>query len=91
MSRPERPPIDPGLLEIVACPDTHQALAVADDALVERVNAAIAGGRVTNVGGEAVTEPLEGGLVRDDGRIVYPIRDGIPVLLVDEGLAVPGA
>jgi uncharacterized protein YbaR (Trm112 family) len=27
--------------------------------------------------------------VRDDGKIAYPIRDGIPVLLIDEGLPVP--
>jgi uncharacterized protein YbaR (Trm112 family) len=27
--------------------------------------------------------------VREDGAIVYPIRDRIPVLLVDEGIALP--
>ena len=25
------------------------------------------------------------GLIREDGLVVYPIRDGIPMLLVEEG------
>jgi uncharacterized protein YbaR (Trm112 family) len=31
---------------------------------------------------------VDGGLVREDGRILYPIRQRIPVLLVDEGIAL---
>ena len=83
--------INKDLLEIVACPESLQPLTEADEALIARVNAAVSAGKLTNVGGEKVSEPLEGGLLREDGRIVYPIRDGIPVLLVDEGIAVPAA
>ncbi len=78
------------LLEILACPETHQPLAEADASLLERVNARIAAGGVKNVGDVEVTEALEAGLVREDGKIVYPIRDEIPVLLIDEGIAVEG-
>jgi uncharacterized protein YbaR (Trm112 family) len=35
-----------------------------------------------------VKQALAGGLVRQDGKIVYPVRDDIPVLLVDEGIAL---
>ena len=28
------------------------------------------------------------GLLRADGKIMYAIRDGIPVLLIDEGILV---
>lgn len=80
--------IDEELLSILACPATHQSLAHADAALLGRLNASIARAQLTNVGGARVSEVLEAGLVREDGRIVYPIRDGIPVLLVDEGLPV---
>jgi uncharacterized protein len=82
--------IDKELLAILACPETHQPLAVADAALLARVNARIKAGGQKNVGGTAVTEPLDAGLVREDGRIVYPIRDEIPVLLIDEGLPTAG-
>lgn len=80
--------IDKDLLQILACPATHQPLAEADAALLERVNAAIAKGAAKNAAGKAVTDKLTEGLVRQDKKIVYPIRDGIPVLLVDEGIAI---
>ena len=41
-----------------------------------------------NRGGKAVTEPCEGGLVRQDGQVVYPIRQGIPILLIAESMAI---
>ena len=83
--------IDKELLEILACPASYQPLAEASAELLEALNARIAAGGVTNVGGQPVDAPLEGGLVREDGVVVYPIRDRIPVLLVDEGIAVEAA
>jgi len=82
------PVIDPELLSILVCPDTHQPLAEADDATVQRMNAAIASGTARNVAGDAVSEAIDGGLVREDQKILYPVRDSIPVLLVEEGLLV---
>ncbi len=81
--------IDPELLEILACPDTHQPLTMAEDALVASLNAAIEASGLKNVGGDPVEGPLDGGLAREDGAVVYPIRDRIPVLLVDEGISLP--
>ena len=80
--------IDKDLLQILACPETHQALAEAGLELLKRVNDRVAAGQAKNKSGEDVKEPLEAGLVRQDGKIVYPIRDGIPVLLVDEGIVI---
>lgn len=74
------------LLEILCCPESHQNLAVAEPALVEKLNAQIATGRLTNRGGTAVREKIDGGFVRADGKVLYPIRGGIPVLLIQEGI-----
>lgn len=80
--------IDPELLALLVCPETHQELAEAGPGDVARINEAIGQGRVANVGGQAVSEPVEGALIRADGRIAYPVRDDIPVMLVAEGLVV---
>ncbi len=74
------------LLEIIVCPETHQALKLADEELLNRLNADIKAGKIKNVDGELVSEPLEAGLRREDGKRIYPIRDGIPVLLIGEGI-----
>ncbi len=90
MSSPakNRRSIDRDLLEMLACPDTRQRLAEAGADVLERVNQRVRGGKAQNVGGKPVAAELEAGLVRQDGKIVYPVRDGIPVLLIDEGIVV---
>lgn len=75
------------LLKMLRCPDDRSVLAEADAATIERLNVAVAAGTLRNRGGAKVAQRLDGGLVRSDGRYLYPILDGIPVLLVDE--AVP--
>ena len=78
--------MDAELLKILCCPETHQELRLADTARLGEVNLRITTGGAKNRAGRPVTEPLEGGLLRADGKFLYPIRNGIPVLLVDEAL-----
>ena len=80
--------VDTELLEILACPETRQPVRLADEDLVRRVNAAVAAGTLKNREGGPVTEPIEAGLVREDGRYLYPVRDDIPVMLIGEGIEV---
>ncbi len=76
--------MDSRLLEILCCPITHRPLACMDEALLVRINEAIAAGKVRNHGGEELTQPLTGALVTPEGDLVYPVRDDIPVLLEEE-------
>lgn len=78
--------LDAELIEILACPETKQPVHLAEPDRVERVNRAIAAGTLKNREGEAVTEPIEAGLVREDGQYLYPVRDDIPVMLIGEGI-----
>ena len=80
--------IDQDLLAILVCPETHQPLQPAAAPLVERLNADIAAGRQQNRGGKTVTEKIDGGLVRTDGKFLYAVRQDIPVMLIDEALAL---
>jgi uncharacterized protein YbaR (Trm112 family) len=74
------------LLKLLCCPETHQPLTPADPALVARLNAQIAAATATNRGGKKVVDPIDGGLIRADGKFLYPIRKDIPMMLVDEAL-----
>ncbi|HAZ63664.1 MAG TPA: hypothetical protein DCZ72_08670 [Armatimonadetes bacterium] len=78
--------LDDLLLEVLRCPETRATLTLADEALLARLNAAIAAGTLRNRGGETVSEPIDGALVREPGDIAYPIRDEIPEMLIDSGL-----
>lgn len=74
------------LLDILACPETKQPLTLAEPSLVTHLNERIRQGQLSNRRGAAVTEPIDGGLVRQDGQYLYPIRDDIPIMLIDEAI-----
>jgi len=74
------------LLGILCCPESHQALQLADAALIEQLNQRIARHEIRNRAGHPIQAMIDSGLIRADGRWLYPVRNGIPVMLVDEAL-----
>jgi len=74
------------LLSILVCPESRTPLELADEGLLAEVNRAILAGRVKNQGGEAVASVLSAALVRTDRAALYPIVDGIPILLIDAAI-----
>jgi len=79
-------PVSQELLEILVCPETRQPVSEADSDLIARLNGEIEAGNLRNRGGEAVSQAIQEGLLREDGKILYPVEDGIPVMLIEESI-----
>lgn len=78
--------VDPELLSILVCPENKTPVTEADSELVARINKAIESGSLKNRAGEKVEEHIDGGLVREDRQYLYPVRDDIPIMLIDEAI-----
>ncbi len=79
-------PIDNQLLEILVCPESRQAVALASTQVLDRLNAEIDAARLRNRGGDVVEKRIEEGLLREDGKILYIIDDSIPIMLIDQSI-----
>ena len=82
--------LDKDLLAILCCPDTKQDVSLADEALIAKLNEAVSSGQLKNKANKQVAEPLDGGLIRADRKMLYPIREDIPVMLIEEGIPLEG-
>jgi len=80
--------MDKRLLSILCCPITHKGLSLARRDLLQSINRAIGSGELVNRDGAQLAEPLDEALVTDDGKTLYPIDDGIPVLIEGEAVAL---
>ena len=80
--------MDEKLLEIMCCPETHQRLAKAGTELVDDLNKRIQAGTLVDRVDEKVAELIDGCLIREDGKILFPIRQDIPVMLIDQGIPI---
>jgi len=69
------------LLDLLRCPVSKQRLQPAPDKLVAFLESERIAGRLQDDSGRPVLEPIEVGLVCQDGLAFYPIRRGIPVML----------
>lgn len=78
--------MDKKLLDIVCCPLTKLPLQLLDAERLGRLNAAIRAGTLHDRAGRPVADSLAEALVTRDGRLVYPVRDGIPILLEPEAI-----
>jgi uncharacterized protein YbaR (Trm112 family) len=78
--------VDQQLLDILCCPETKQSVAVIEQSVVDKINTHIGAGGLKNRAGEEVKEMIDSGLVREDMRYVYPIRQDIPIMLIGEAI-----
>jgi uncharacterized protein YbaR (Trm112 family) len=74
------------LVEILRCPQDRSRLRVAGAEIVASINREVEAGRAVNLAGEKLAKPIDGGLIREAGDLLYPIVDQIPVMLPDEAI-----
>ena len=78
--------VDQKLLDILVCPENKAAVKLVDDEALAKINDAIQAKTLKNRAGETIEESIDGGLLREDGVYLYPIRDDIPIMLIDESI-----
>ncbi|MDG5813846.1 Trm112 family protein [Chitinispirillales bacterium ANBcel5] len=78
--------VDKELLDILCCPETKQDVELIEGEVVKKINEKIKSGELKNRGGEVVKEPIDSGLLREDRKYLYPIREDIPIMLIDEAI-----
>jgi uncharacterized protein YbaR (Trm112 family) len=78
--------VDKELLEILCCPETKQDLILIDGNAIAKINQRIKEGTLKNRAGETIKEPIDAGLLREDRKFIYAIREDIPIMLIDEAI-----
>ncbi len=82
--------VDEQLLKILCCPETKQDLVLVTDDRILKLNELAENGTLKNRAGELVKEKMDAGLLRADGQFLYPIREDIPIMLIDEAIPLQG-
>ena len=74
-------------LDVLVCPQSKEKLIEATPEAIEKLNTQIQSGSLQNKAGETITTPFEAGLLSDaTPPVFYPIENGIPILLIDQGI-----
>lgn len=74
------------LAETLRCPETRQRLSVAPPEVIEWMRGEQAAGKLFCQSGKYAVGDLQAGLLREDGRLFYPVVNDIPVMARDEAI-----
>ncbi len=77
------------LLDILCCPVSHEPLRPLGRNRLKSLNQRIAESEVLYVDGSPVQGRIADALITRDDKVIYPIEDGIPVLLPERGIGTP--
>jgi uncharacterized protein YbaR (Trm112 family) len=80
--------LDRKLLDFICCPVTRSSLELLPERELAQLNDLIGSKRIRNREDTLVDAPLAEALVTRSGKLIYPIRDGVPLLLEEEAMAL---
>jgi uncharacterized protein YbaR (Trm112 family) len=78
--------MDKRLLDILCCPVSKTPVRPLSKRELDVLNHAISIGAVESVAGNPVHDSISEGLITTDGKVIYRVEDGIPVMLPEEGI-----
>lgn len=78
--------MDAKLLEILCCPLSKTPVRMVSRVEIDTLNRLISEGGVLTTAHKPVSTIMSEALITRDGKIIYRIEDGIPVMLIDEGI-----
>jgi uncharacterized protein YbaR (Trm112 family) len=78
--------MDKRLLDILCDPLSKVPLKPLTKNQLDVLNQAIRGRQIQTIDGRPVGDEVDSGLITTDGKVIYRITDGIPILLADEGI-----
>lgn len=70
----------------LACPETKLPLEVVDQATLSGINKKIENRQIKGWDGTAIQDTFETGLIQGEREIFYPIKEGIPLLFISDGV-----
>jgi uncharacterized protein YbaR (Trm112 family) len=82
--------IDKELLDILCCPETKQDVFLINDELINKINNLISEKKIKMRNGELAEGEINGGFIREDKKYIYPIKEDIPIMLIDEAFPTEG-
>lgn len=83
--------LSPDLLAILADPETHEPVSLANDGELASLREAVRGGKARRKDGGAVPEHFDGAFLSQGGKVAYLVVDGIPNFLIEERLEIASA
>lgn len=79
---------DAKLLDIICCPVTRQPIDIMPASRLAKLNTLIQEEKIRDRSEDTVAATLEQALVTEDGKLAYPVVDGMPVLLEERSIAL---
>ena len=76
------------LLSILRCPESGQTLRSATHDELDQLRVRVDAGEIVRRSGQPLPTAFDGALIREDGRLVFAVWDGIPDLILEDALVL---